>query len=160
MARHFNPSITAWLRRIFNFKVGDFPSEDVVNGLTPVINVGPVAKTLAGAAKSTTGNLTVFTAHPDKDTFITGFNLVMHRDGTCDCTSIAVQTTQNGLAANLYQNEIITGAGSEQHVVVELNLPIKVDRGTAVTLTGTFAAGNLKRAITVFGYEQETTIAE
>ena len=106
--------------------------------------------------KTASGILTNFTAPTDRDTFITSITAGILKSATCDiatATPIVVSITTDGLTRDIitFPSETLTA----QNMIINqtFNPAIKIDRGSAITVSGTFAAGSLMRTCNVIGFQ-------
>jgi len=130
------------------------------NQVVPVFNVNPkdyrVINVIKDVASVTTGDSTVYTTPADKDFFLSSYILSTQADVTADSTFVKLQIIQDGTAkiiALMRKLTLTTFSG-----VVSMNLmnPIKVDRGTAITITQTFTVGASTVGAVICGYELDT----
>lgn len=125
--------------------------------IIPVMEVNPKLLRRTGvlceSTRSTTANgVTLLAAKPAQDIFITAINCTNVQDATSDNTSIGVQFYENGVQRYAYRRLKPTTTASATADQVRFNPPLRVDRNTALTFTGTFTAGTMTTTTTVFGY--------
>lgn len=98
---------------------------------------------------------TVHTASTEKDTFITGFCLTMIKDVSAVSAATDLRVIIGGATRQIaiitgltltVQNETITG---------NFAMPIKIDRGSAITLTHSNATASVKGSAIIYGYETD-----
>lgn len=156
--KHYNPTIAEDATRIFNLKNGDMMPEEIGEpvAVIPIIRQNDLTKTLNTAASGTT---TIFTTDASKDTYITAFLIAYNKNAACAIGdgAMALTATINGVATVIGGIPHLDITAERQIISVTLPYPMKVDRNTAVTLSGTFGAGACRRLATIYGYTVETT---
>jgi hypothetical protein len=137
-----------------------FPQQ-LSNVVVPVLDMTPdnhrKDTVLASLTQTTTGAMTVYTASADRDTYITGASISFVKGATCDIASgaIALGITQLSLARTLISISVLTLTAERDKVFIAFQNPVKIDRGTTITLSGTFTAGALVRSANIIGFEVE-----
>lgn len=144
----------------------DSVPNQIAEKVVPTMEVNPflLKKTnlIVNSSKSTTGNGTVYTTLTDRDTYLTGINLHMIKDVTCDTadgTACFVSFVQGGQTKYPVAISGITLTAQNESRVVLFANPVKLDRGSVVQISGTFTAGKMIRNATIFGYTVETNNA-
>ncbi len=154
--RHYNPSITERLFRIFRPKAGDQFSDELSPNVMAVVPVTPITRITRAAQSGATGTVTIYTAPVDKDFYLTGAMLGIIKDAACDASvSINMSVTMEGSARELLSIPILTLTAQDRSVFLSFPFPLKIDRGTSITISGTYAAGNMRRMGNVHGYTEE-----
>jgi len=145
--KHYNPSISERAARIFATK-GDALSDDVMPNIQPVITLTPVARILKSA-----GSGTLYTTPSDKDFYLTGFSASFSKAVTDTGTSLTLTCFTEGVSVPLIRLAGVTLTVERDTVAVDLSIPIKVDRGTAIAsgASGTFSS----TAFCIRGYTEE-----
>jgi len=158
MTRHYNPSIVERANRVLASKAGDFLSDEVA-GPVATIAITPVTRIIKASGSSTTGTMTIFTTPTDKDFYITGLYLSMIKDVTNDMATgnVAIALTIDGVTVNPIGIGVLTLTAQSESVAFPFTTPIKVDRGTAITIGATYTAGSMRRFGSVHGYTEEVT---
>lgn len=155
MARHFNPSIAQWLRRIFNFKVGSMITSDVGEILVPVIPILPVVNIVRNALRTASGTSTIFGTPLDKDFYLTGIFIAYQGNATSDSTVISVDVTLDGFARSFDFGKLSVTA-TQFNQWIQFDTPIKLDKGTNVNLVLAFTLGAEVSSATITGYTVES----
>lgn len=156
MGQHYNPSISERYVRIFNPKF-DYNADIIADVIQPVVQINPISNIVRSNSSTTTGSTTVYTTPSDKDFYLTSLQYCYMKDAANDATSIGVNTTIQGVLQNLVFIRTITTTASQDVVNISFPYPIKIDRGVAVSIYGTFTAGNLYRSLVITGYTEEVT---
>lgn len=156
MAFHRNPSIANWFRRIFNFKVGDMPTSQVSDIIIPVIPVLPIANIVETGTVTNATSGTVFTTPTDKDFYLTGASLSMIKDVLSQSVSTDLRAVLRGITIFPLTIRSISLTIQNDSKAQIFNPPIKLDRGTTVTITNSNATAEITASATIYGYTQET----
>jgi len=128
--------------------------------IIPVIEVGNnIDETfIIHTNSTTTGTITVHTTPTDKDFYLTSIEMSYATDVSCDMAS-----AQNGVVvivqgasrvALSFSNIALTVQQSDR--TITFPTPILLDRGSGITLTGTFTAGVCIRGVSISGYTVDT----
>lgn len=128
---------------------------DLLNTVQPIVDTAPdrFTEVLGSGSSGSTGSTTVLTAESGKrDTFITGIWLSVMKDSSCDNTTTQVTAVINGATVNLIDIRSITLTATDNNIYVPFEKPLKIDRGSAILLSKTFAAGVLIASANAFGY--------
>lgn len=128
--------------------------------IVPVMEVNPKffrrCNFFASGNRTTSGATTLATSATDKDTFITNIYLGWVFDVLTVITVNRVQCVVDGLTVTILlapnSNAVAGTAGA---ISVPLCFPIKVDRGTAITLGVTSSAGTYSVSAGIIGYTVE-----
>lgn len=139
-------------------KIPDFLS----SGIMPTIELNPKIVKIAqirSNQSTISGTLAVYTTSSTKDTYLIGASLSVAKDAACDTATgrYALQTTINGRTIDIVSVAFVTLQALDGQQTALFPHPVKIDRGAAINITGTFAAGILSRSAQVYFYEDETT---
>jgi hypothetical protein len=112
------------------------------------------SNTSGSSIKTTTGTLTGITLSTNKDFYLVSISGGYSKDNLCDSASgtYAISGFSNGLPIYLIQLPILTLTAQNEYTNIVFNRPIKIDRGTSITMNGTFAAGACVRSMVYMGY--------
>jgi hypothetical protein len=129
--------------------------------VVPTMEVNPKMVASCNIARSsgnvtTTGTITgVYTTPTDKDFYLCSLDCIAVEGVTCDVAtgSLSVQVIVGGKSINLITLPVLTLTSSLLTKTISYAIPIKIDRGTAIVMTGTFTAGALSRSFSLTGYE-------
>jgi len=72
-------------------------------------------------------------------------------------SKVAFAITIDGVQVNPLGVALLTLTVQNKSVFMTFPYPIKVDRGTAITVGATYTAGNMRRLAAVHGYTEEVT---
>lgn len=154
---HYNPSISEDTHRILNLKSGDNNNE-VADYIQPIIKIEPRCNISEGTGRTVSGTATMFTTPASKDFYLTGLLISYIKDAACDIATGAIAVTVNidGTSKTIARLSVLTLTAQSQVVYIPFVKPLKVDKSASISMTGTFAAGNLQRDWTIHGYTVET----
>lgn len=124
--------------------------------ITPVYEIDkPIANLCIGGGNTTSGALTVYTTpSANADFYLTTLHASYVKNATCDVASGRLQVTAqiNGVVIELIGFPVLTTTAQQEDTVISFPYPIKLDRGTSISFTGTFTAGNMCRTGNITGY--------
>lgn len=108
-----------------------------------VYNVNPEnhVNIVKSVSRTTTGTVTIFATPTDRDFYITSVFLQNQSDSAADNIFGDVRVTINGVAVTLLIFQKITLTVFNYNTSISFFNPIKIDRGTNVTLNNTFGLG-------------------
>lgn len=157
MIQSFNQLLLNEATKKFNIKNGNFFTNATPNFLTPVIEIREKGFTKT-AGSTGSGAVTVYTTPTDKDFYICSGYYSISKDATCDSASgpISITYVQDGQTMILLQVPIITLTAQTLTTTTCFPYPIKCDRGTNISMVGTFTAGAMTRVSGVSGFISET----
>lgn len=107
------------------------------------------------ANSAASGLVTIYTTSATADFYLYAFTLSFIKDATCDMGTgvMSMYTTINGVARSIAKFGIITGTAQTDSISIALPRAVKIDRNSPIYISGTFTAGVLTRAATIFGIE-------
>ena len=118
-----------------------------------VVNISNIVRNLT---RTTTGSGTIYTTPTDKDFYLVSASLSFIKDATCDQatgTSAAVNVVIDGTTVSTVSTSGLTLTAQSGEVSLSSGYPIKVDRGTTITIGGgAYTVGTLCRAATIQGF--------
>ena len=145
--------------KIKESNLGILPNQ-LSDRIVPIIEVGKnIDEYISETAESTTtGLITAFTTPSSKDFYLVSCFMSFVKDVTCDLasSSLNVSATINGKTIRIIRMPPLTLTAERDFSSISLSTPIKLDRGTTVTLGGTFTAGNMVRSLGVHGFIKDT----
>jgi len=115
---------------------------------------------LGSGSSIVTGTLTVLTANvnsADKKTFVTGIDMGYIKDAACDVATgvISLSMTPFNQPIKYIYFPVLTLTAQNENKFLLFDHPIRLHPGTGISFAVTFAAGNLSRNATVFGYQED-----
>jgi len=157
MVRHFNASIIEWALNIFNTKVADNISDQVNPVIQPTMEIKPFANIVRGVANANTGGTTIFSTPTDKDFFLTYVQISGSSLADADNTSFNAFANIDGVNEELVQVQKQTLTAHTFTQAVHFDPPIRIDRGTGITVNTAFTVGAARKSGCLNGYTVETT---
>jgi hypothetical protein len=156
MAKHYNPTITQDVLRIFNLKSGDPLSSEIADQIianVPIVRQCNIIKHATGSATTTS----IYGTPVDKDFYITACVLSVCKDVTATSNSTWIQATLEGLPIKLALIAGIALTPQSEVISVSFPNPIKVDRNTGILLNNATNVANIRAEATIMGYTVEMT---
>jgi hypothetical protein len=120
-----------------------------------VCDVHPMHNRVADVVISGTGSATsntIYTTPTDQDFYLCGACLSLIKDVTSTSTLTQLKVSSGGLLRTLLHFIGFTLTVQADSIACNFNPPIKVDRGTAITLNHGTAAATISGAASVWGY--------
>jgi len=166
MATIYNSDLSKELTLGAKIQTGrDAIPNQLAEKVVPVMEVNPKLlrratqlANLLGRTTTATG-VTVMSAKTNQDVFITGLLVSNVQSAASDNVLIAITTTMDGAAKVIYRRVKATLTASNTHDYMEFNIPLKIDRGAAITFTLAFTAGTSTTDVIVFGYLDENPLS-
>ena len=166
MAKIYNSEVTKQLANTCGIQQSrERTPDELAEKIVPVIETNPELfrkdVPLNFATQIATGNITALstTLNPiTKKTFITGIYAAFSKNAACDVASgtLNVTLTPKGKASStVLYFPVITLTQERDNIFIQFKNPIEIEPATSMSMTGTFAAGELSRGIAVFGYQIE-----
>lgn len=155
MVKHNNPTIAQDSVRLFNFKTGDGLSE-INDTIVPIIPIEPRCDIIKSASATNATSAVIYNTPADKDFYITAMSLSLIKDVTSTSASSTIAMYIDGVQTFTLGITSITLTVQSETISISLPNPIKVDRGTAITVTNTTNVANINTRGTVYGYLVET----
>jgi len=136
-----------------------FP-QNLLPNIQPVMDMTPAFHRTTNliqqrALNTSSGASTIFTTSTEHDTYITGFSISLVKDATNDTASGAftLSATVDSVVTILGSLAVLTLAAQDQTLSVTLKHPVKISKGTALTMGSlTYTAGTCSRSMVVYGY--------
>lgn len=160
MAQINNFEIVDKIRRLFKLSASENIPNSSGESVNPVLIANPdnFTKVLGSLTRTTTAaapGATILTSHATKETYITGIDIAITSDVLADNVAMNVRVTINGalvILTNL-NKQTLTITNNEARVMFPI--PIKIDKGSVVTLVNVFTAGASRTDVSILGYEIE-----
>lgn len=139
----------------------ELPPTQLADKVVPVMEVNPrllIKPDIFGDATSAaTGTFTIFTTPATGDFYMTSIQAGYIKDVLCDVASGGIYVTASikGVTTALIAFPVITTTVQSASLFFNFAQPIKIDRYTNVTFSGTFGAGVLIRSGVVHGYRTD-----
>ena len=123
----------------------------------PIIDMSPAFHRVPVTFNSnpvTTGAVTIYTTVAGETFYITGISLSFVQNVTASTPTgqISITAVIDGTTVPLASVAVLTLTAMDASQYIQFANPIKVDVATAITLTGTFAAGAMSRSATIEGF--------
>jgi hypothetical protein len=158
----YNSALTKELREGAKIQSGiDSTPSEIADKVVPVMEVNPkllrninVVKDISSVA---TGAVTIYTTPTNQDFYLTNIVYCASADVTADNVYFRIIATINGQAVNLINMRKISLREFNQNVVLNLPLPLKIDRGTTIQISSVWTVGSSNHHACIYGYIDEQT---
>lgn len=152
MAFHYNTAILKNLSDFWRLKGDALPSE-LDETIVPVFDVRPPATLCRSQTASNTGAAqTIYTTPTDQDFFLTSASLSLIKDATATSTGTNIRVTIEGVARIILAITSITLTAQQAQMQQSFPFPIKVDRGTNITIEHSAGTANVLGVATIQGF--------
>lgn len=154
----FNTSIAKTFHDRMNVRDGVFIANELAqNKPVPVIEVDkPIITIVKPGSTVNSTTSTIYTTPSDKDFYLTGVNLTMIKDSTATATLMGVNVLIDATTVSILRIRGLTLTADKQTVSSNFSFPIKIDRGTNITLTSDTADANVSLSCVIFGFISDT----
>lgn len=154
-----NPEATQVIRDQAKLTLAEGFPQSLSSQIIPVIDMSPdFHKNLSSFVNGSnaTGNSVLYTGTSGKKLCIVSAAIAVAKDATCDLATGPIQITyvQGGVTKTLIALPNLTLTAQQMETSISLIRPIICDAGTNVACTVTYTAGNLRRQMQVYGYEE------
>lgn len=161
----YSSDLSKELRDVLKYPTGS--ANLILPDVTPVINVNPkhskTCQIVRHIGNATSGVHTVYTTPADRDFYLCGVSSNFIKDAACDAATgaqgVACYPAEDGAQRFLIIFPFITLTAQSQAQAIDFNRPIKIARNTAITTTGSWAAGVCVRGTCIWGYVDDTSNA-
>lgn len=127
----------------------------VSEAILPVVDVNPKKIEIVKRSVITDSlSGTIYTTPTNKDFYLHALHLSGFKSNATGCTGFAINATINGVTSVLIDlNHAALTAMTEAHTSLSLNIPVKIDRNTAITVTSNNADTLNRVSGIIYGYE-------
>jgi len=126
---------------------------EVNDKLQAVVEVGVKTSNLVRAATgATTSDVNIYTTPTDKDFYLTYFDFRAISDATADCSTLSIQVVIDGVTRALSRRYPVPATAQAIGFGSNLAYPLKIDRGTIISLNGTFTVGTFTKSGAIAGF--------
>lgn len=123
------------------------------NTIQPVVEVGPKFTNFLKYGTSTLSTTTTaYTTPSDKDFYLTLAQLSYVKDAANDNVIYYINVIVGGLSCRLNIMKAVPATANSDTYSQSFNYPIKIDRGTAISVVGAFTAGTQTRCWVIGGF--------
>lgn len=123
------------------------------NTIAPVLDIAPKFTTIVKASSlATSAPATIYTTPTNKDFYLTFLSLSVSKDAACDGVDYYITIYIDGAAIRFPRMAMQTLTASSMTREISFAYPIKVDRGTAIQISGAFTVGTQQRNAEICGF--------
>jgi len=139
----------------------DKTPKDLADKILPVFLVNDAIyytehdQILRDATASNTTSATIYSTDPNKDFYLTFLTLSVVKDATSTSTESTITGVINGATRELAHIDGITLTVQNQTVTLSFPTPIRLDRGTNVSVTNSTGVANIKSTGVIGGFLQQ-----
>lgn len=101
------------------------------------------------------GAFTVYTTPTKQDFYLTDLHLGFTKDATSDNTVTTITGVIGGETVTLARVHVTTTTAGNEKIIHNYSKPIKLDRGTNISVSGTFTAGTYTKFSTIYGFVKD-----
>ncbi len=126
---------------------------DSLSPVNIVYSMNPfAAQIVKNGTSSTTSDVTLYQTPNNKDFFLTHVSLSVTKDAACDCVGVRLYIYSGGAQVYVIYLRLLTGVATNDNFSLSFPFPIKVDRGTAVYMSGSITAGTIAKTGFISGF--------
>lgn len=155
--KHYNPTIAEDANRIFATKTMDMVGAEVNPTIQPNVEIKRVSDFFIEGSITNSTSGTIGSIPADKDVYIVAMTFSMIKDATATATLFNLKATINGVSKTILTFAGLTLTADSKDIAIAFVNPIKVDRGSDVTINADTNVANFRCRATVIGYKVETT---
>lgn len=158
MAKHYNNTLNESANRNFSFK-GESIDPEVIDGIQPVVDMltSIPCNIVRQSSTVNSASATIYTTPSDKDFYLVGYVFSIIKDATATATNMEIYAYIDGVNRSLCRIVGLTLTPQNDSIAMQFEHPIKVDRGTNISIINNTAVANLSVSANIFGYTVETT---
>lgn len=134
---------------------GNVATELNINSIQPVLIVNPTQYNtfIKFNDSNNATNTTIFTTSTTRDTYLTAFTLSVIKDVTSTSTGSSIGVIIDGAVILICKISSITLTIQNATISLSLPYPIKVDKGSIVSVRNATGNANIYTSACIFGYE-------
>lgn len=164
MAQIYSSDLTKELRDGAKIQIAiDKIPNELAEKVVPVMEVNPrlvkIARIVKGSVASNAVSTTIYTTPSDQDFYLTSATLCWTKDATATTTEISLKAYIDGSNPRILSVGTITLTAQTGEIGNNFPHPIKIDRGTAITIAASTAIGNFTAAGCIQGYLEDSSNA-
>lgn len=156
--KNFNTTIAKTFHDRMNVRDGVFLDNELSqNKVVPVIDIDKPIINVVKTASTSNGNLSIYTTPADKDFYLCSIQYHRVKDATSDCANTSVTATINGTSTAILVAQGIGTTAQDDSIVINLSVPLKIDRSTAIAATdNAHSVGLSNHTCTLYGFLSDT----
>lgn len=152
-----NTDTISAIRDVARLSISEGFPVNLADYIQGVVDVNPEShrrcKVVRSATDSVTGSLTIFTTPQDRDFFLNSLVLSCQNNVVANSTITEIKAFVDGVERSLLAHVKITLTVHDASTSISFPHPIKIDRGTVITVTNTFTVGVATKYASLTGYE-------
>lgn len=128
----------------------------LADNIQPVFEISKkVANIVRSNSNAVTGSLTVYTTPTDQDFFLTAATVGHFENNLSNNILTSLNVVINGATRQVLEIAKPGGFQVDQNIALTFDTPIKIDRGTNITVSNSFGAGAATKFATLIGYTSD-----
>lgn len=139
--------------------VSNIAPTKIADIVQPVININPKDYRRCNIVRSNNAanntSATIYTTPLDKDFYLVSSSLFVIKDITATSTSSDIRVVVEGVTNSIIAISGITLTPQANGQTISFSSPIKIDRGTNITVINSTNVANIKASGTIIGYTVE-----
>lgn len=164
MAKIYSSDLSKELREGARLQTAkDIIPSELAEKVVPVMEVNPKMlrriTVFKETTKNTTASTTIYSTPSDRDFYLSAAYFSLQADAACDNVSGQIIATQEGSGKAILRIMKITLTATSGQMTLSLPEPMKIDRGTNITLNTSFTVGACSMTGGIFGYIDEMSKA-
>jgi len=153
MAKINRISVLKQLSNTADLQVSQGIPTELGNTVIPTLDINPnITNLCRNGSQALTATAAIYTAPTDCDFYLDYVVLGMTKDATSDLVVAACQIVQDGRTVRVAILPLQTTTAGSWSQVVSFPKPVKVDRGSAVSVSGAFTVGTCDKHLALGGH--------
>jgi len=156
MVEHQSKEVVDKIAEVLKIQPATAFPKDVKEGIQPVFDINPerITTIVVRQGTTSTNTLTVFTTPANQDFYLTSAQISYTKDVSSDNVAVNLTITPelSGAADELIELVSQTLTVKDDHSAMNFSQPIKLQRGSTITLAGGFTVGTMTKVGIITGY--------
>ena len=141
----------------------DIIPNQLAEKIVPVMEVNPrllrICNIVRDGAAVNAASANIYTVPTNQDFYLTSCSLSVVKDVTSTSTFSVIGLKINGLSSYPLRLQFLTLTATRADLSINFQFPIKVDRGTNITVENDTTTANVSSRATIQGYLDEQSLA-
>jgi len=160
MAQIYNSDLTKGIAQNAGIQISrEVVPTQLAEKVVPVMETNPallrVCNFIRGTEANNATSATAYTTLTDRDTYLTAVTLSVQKDVTSTSVKSYARVVIDGANKDICVIAGITLTAQSSTMTLILPAPLKVDRGSALTVLNTTNVANISAAVVFYGYTVE-----
>jgi hypothetical protein len=141
-----------------NISFDNIPTQ-IADKVIPTMEVNPkmlrICNIVKDGSATNATSATIYTTPTDKDFYLVSAQMSVIKDVTATSTNSFVNAVIDGLTSTMMRIRGLTLTPQSETISISLNPPLKIDRGTNITIGNTTNVANVSASGSIVGYTTE-----